>query len=90
MALRIAVNDELKNLDQFLSGVLGVLVPAGRVVIISFHSLEDRRVKQAFARWKGEGRVALVTPKALRPGTEEVERNPRSRSAKLRAAEKAA
>lgn len=90
MALRIAVNDELKNLDQFLSGVLGVLAPAGRVVIISFHSLEDRRVKQAFARWKGEGRVALVTPKALRPGAEEVERNPRSRSAKLRAAEKAA
>lgn len=90
MALRIAVNDELKSLDRFLAGVLSVLAPAGRVVIISFHSLEDRRVKRAFARWKGEGRARLVTPKAVRPAGEEVESNPRSRSAKLRGAEKAA
>lgn len=90
MALRIAVNDELKSLDQFLFGVLGILAPAGRVVIISFHSLEDRRVKQTFARWRGEGSARLLTPKVVRPGAEEVERNPRSRSAKLRAAEKAA
>jgi len=88
MALRLAVNAELENLDQFLERVLTVLRPGGRVVIVSFHSLEDRRVKQAFRRWQGEGRATVLTRKVVCPGEEEVRSNPRARSAKLRAAEK--
>ena len=88
MALRLAVNAELENLDQFLDRVLMVLRPGGRVVILSFHSLEDRRVKQAFRRWQDEGRATILTRKVVRPGEEEVQINPRARSAKLRAAEK--
>jgi 16S rRNA (cytosine1402-N4)-methyltransferase len=88
MALRLAVNAELDNLEQFLDRVLRVLRPGGRVVILSFHSLEDRRVKQAFRRWQGEGRASILTRKVVRPGDEEVQINPRARSAKLRAAEK--
>ncbi len=88
MALRLAVNAELENLEQFLDRVLAVLRPGGRVVILSFHSLEDRRVKQAFRRWQGEGRASILTRKVVRPGDEEVQINPRARSAKLRAAEK--
>ena len=88
MALRLAVNAELDNLDQFLDRVLLVLRPGGRVVILSFHSLEDRRVKQAFRSWQGEGRASILTRKVVRPGDEEVRINPRARSAKLRAAEK--
>lgn len=88
MALRLAVNAELDNLDQFLDRVLTVLRPGGRVVILSFHSLEDRRVKQAFRRWQGEGWANILTRKCVRPGDTEVQMNPRARSAKLRAAEK--
>jgi 16S rRNA (cytosine1402-N4)-methyltransferase len=88
MALRLAVNAELDNLDQFLDRVLTVLRPGGRVVILSFHSLEDRRVKQAFRRWQGEGWASILTRKCVRPGDTEVQMNPRARSAKLRAAEK--
>jgi 16S rRNA (cytosine1402-N4)-methyltransferase len=89
MALRLAVNAELENLDQFLAKVLAVLRPGGRVAIISFHSLEDRPVKQAFRRWQTEGRASVLTRRAVRPSEEEVGSNPRARSAKLRAAEKA-
>jgi len=88
MALRLAVNAELENLEQFLDRVLLVLRPGGRVVILSFHSLEDRRVKQAFRRWQDEGRASILTRKVVRPGDEEMQINPRARSAKLRAAEK--
>ncbi len=88
MALRLAVNAELENLEQFLHKVLTVLRPGGRVVIISFHSLEDRPVKQAFRRWQEEGRASILTRKVVRPGDEEVSTNSRARSAKLRAAEK--
>jgi 16S rRNA (cytosine1402-N4)-methyltransferase len=88
MALRLAVNAELENLDQFLEKVLNVLRPGGRVVVLSFHSLEDRRVKHAFRRWQGEGQATILTRKAVRAGEEEVRSNPRARSAKLRAAEK--
>lgn len=88
MALRLAVNRELENLEEFLDRVLGVLRPGGRVVILSFHSLEDRRVKQAFRRWLEEGRASILTRKVVRPGEEEVGNNPRARSAKLRVAEK--
>ncbi|MGH9451721.1 MAG: 16S rRNA (cytosine(1402)-N(4))-methyltransferase RsmH [Terriglobia bacterium] len=90
MALRLAVNHEMENLELFLSQALGVLAPQGRVAVISFHSLEDRRVKQAMVRWREEGRALILTRKAIRPGDEETRTNPRSRSAKLRAAEKPA
>ena len=90
LALRIAVNRELENLEQFLARVLAVLASGGRVVMISFHSLEDRRVKQAFVSWRGEGRARLLTRKVVRPGADELAANPRARSAKLRAAEKEA
>src|SRR5207302_4129808 len=82
-ALRIAVNDELGALDRFLAALPGCVKPGGRAAIISFHSLEDRRVKQAF-------RVREVwdalTRKPVQAGEDEVRRNPRARSAKLRAA----
>jgi 16S rRNA (cytosine1402-N4)-methyltransferase len=58
------------------------------VVILSFHSLEDRLVKRAFQGWQREGRARILTRKVVRPGEEEIRANPRSRSAKLRAAEK--
>lgn len=84
-ALRIAVNDELKWLDVSLSRLPGCLRAGGRIVAISFHSLEDRPVKQAF---QSDKRLSVLTPKPVRPGDEEVARNPRSRSAKLRAAQR--
>jgi 16S rRNA (cytosine1402-N4)-methyltransferase len=87
-ALRLAVNRELENLEQFLDRILSVLRPGGRVVILSFHSLEDRLVKHAFQRWQREGRARILTRKVVRPTEEEVQANPRARSAKLRAAEK--
>jgi 16S rRNA (cytosine1402-N4)-methyltransferase len=88
MALRLAVNHELENLQQFLDRVLLVLRPGGRVVILSFHSLEDRVVKHTFLLWKREGRATVLTRKVVRPGEDEIRTNPRARSAKLRAAEK--
>lgn len=82
-ALRIAVNDELSALEGLLAALPRCLKPGGRAVLISFHSLEDRRVKQAFAdreRWQ------VLTKKPVTAAEEEVRDNPRSRSAKLRAA----
>ena len=96
-ALRIAVNDELGVLDALLarigdearalaSGQPGRwLRPGARVAVISFHSLEDRPVKQAFARWVSEGWAQAVTSGAIAPSETEVRENPRARSAKLRA-----
>ena len=89
-ALRIAVNDELANLDKLLGAVESVLRPGGRAVIISFHSLEDGRVKRAFARLAGIGTGRVLTPKPITSSPPEIQRNPRSRSAKLRAVEKIA
>ncbi|HXJ95998.1 MAG TPA: 16S rRNA (cytosine(1402)-N(4))-methyltransferase RsmH [Terriglobia bacterium] len=88
MALRLAVNHELDNLEQFLARVLGVMSSGGRVAVISFHSLEDRMVKQSFATWQRDGRAKVLTRKVVRPGEDELSANPRSRSAKLRVAEK--
>ena len=87
-ALRIAVNNELENLKQFLAQVLDYLTLGGRLVIISFHSLEDRIVKRAFREWAREEKVRLLTKKPVIPTKEEVDQNPRARSAKLRAIEK--
>jgi 16S rRNA (cytosine1402-N4)-methyltransferase len=88
LALRLAVNRELENLERLLAKALDVLRPQGRLVIISFHSLEDRLVKRAFQRWQREGQARLLARKVVRPSREELDRNPRARSAKLRAAEK--
>ena len=87
MALRLAVNHELENLERFLARVPSVLATAGRLVVISFHSLEDRLVKQSMAAWRQERSAVILTRHVVRPDEDEVRRNPRSRSAKLRAAE---
>ena len=89
-ALRMAVNRELECLESLLAQALGVLKPGGRVVILSFHSLEDRLVKWAFKAWQREGRARILTRRVVRPSEAEIAANPRSRSAKLRAAERCA
>lgn len=85
MALRIAVNGELDALDQLLSDLPGLMKPQGVAAIISFHSLEDRRVKQAFLAWQQAGIAQRLTRKPVTASDEEMRANPRSRSAKLRA-----
>jgi 16S rRNA (cytosine1402-N4)-methyltransferase len=84
-ALRIAVNRELEELAASLPRAVGLLEPGGRVVVISYHSLEDRIVKRAF---REDERLRILTRKPLRPSEQEVARNPRARSARLRAAER--
>src|SRR5579864_3230254 len=102
-ALRIAVNDELEELDRGLASAERVLMPGGRLAVVSFHSLEDARVK-SFLRQRGGGAAAvsrhappapasppasfhLLARRAVRPGADEIARNPRARSARLRADE---
>jgi 16S rRNA (cytosine1402-N4)-methyltransferase len=95
-ALRIAVNGELDELAQLLDDAPGALAPGGRLVVITFHSLEDRIVKHRFRALAGQspetrGRtpvLRILTKRPLVAGDDEVGRNPRARSAKLRAAEK--
>ncbi|MGH7767922.1 MAG: 16S rRNA (cytosine(1402)-N(4))-methyltransferase RsmH [Candidatus Binatia bacterium] len=102
-ALRIAVNRELENLQGFLDDGYELLHPGGRMVIISFHSLEDRLVKQAFRKWSRScicppktpicrcgwsQKVELLTSSPITPSELEVRQNPRARSAKLRAVER--
>lgn len=89
-ALRIAVNDELGNVEKLLKILPGVLTVGGRACIISYHSLEDRRVKQAFAALAKAGTARLLTKKPVSASDREQSDNPRSRSAKLRAMEKIA
>lgn len=84
-ALRIATNDELKSLEIALRRLPDCLKPGGRLAIISFHSLEDRPVKEAF---RNDPRLTVLTKKPIRPSPEETERNPRARSAKLRVAQR--
>lgn len=102
-ALRLAVNHELDSLEQFLSLVLELLKPGGRVCTVAFHSLEDRIIKRTFREWaksctcpktipqcqcERQPRVRLITRRPLRPSPNEAETNPSSRSARLRVVEK--
>lgn len=84
-ALRIAVNRELEAVERALRELPGLLAPGGRIAIISFHSLEDRLVKEAF---RSDERLTVLTKKPLTASPAEVAANPRSRSAKLRVAER--
>lgn len=87
MALRAAVNDALGCLEKLLSMLPELLAGGGRAAVISFHSLEDRRVKRAFADLAATGRARLLTKKPITASAEQVRANPRSRSAKLRGME---
>lgn len=83
-ALRIAVNRELENVEHGLEGALSIGREGTMIAVISFHSLEDRIIKQTFKKWAAEGKGENLTKKVIKPHYEEVKRNPRSRSAKLR------
>jgi len=91
-ALRLAVNDELGALEEGLTAAFNHLKQGGRMVIITFHSLEDRVVKRSLQRWSQEGlgrqKLRIITRKPILPTAAECESNPPSRSAKLRVAEK--
>jgi 16S rRNA (cytosine1402-N4)-methyltransferase len=102
-AIRIAVNDELGQLDRFLEPAARSLRPGGRLAVISFHSLEDRRVKHTMRRLEGrcvcppglpecrcrpEAVLRVLTRRVVKPSTDEIAANPRSRSARLRVAER--
>jgi 16S rRNA (cytosine1402-N4)-methyltransferase len=89
-AIRIWVNQELEGLDAFLRRAAGVLAPEGRLVVVTFHSLEDRIAKHTLRALAAEGEIAIRTKRPVTPTEAETDRNPRSRSAKLRAAERAA
>ena len=83
-ALRMAVNDELNALTEGLDGAVEALERGGKVLVISFHSLEDRVVKNTFKKWVKEGKGRILTKKPITPSKEEIDENSRSRSAKLR------
>ena len=85
-AIRIWVNRELEDLDGFLTRAAGRLAPAGRLVVITFHSLEDRVVKHTLRTLQANGALTIRTKRPQVPTEAEIERNPRARSAKLRAA----
>ena len=102
-AIRVAVNDELGELERFLVDGWALLRPGGRMAVLAYHSLEDRLVKQAFRRWAAaclcppglarcacgwSARVRILTPRPLRPEAAELARNPRARSARLRVVER--
>ncbi|MBI2019895.1 16S rRNA (cytosine(1402)-N(4))-methyltransferase RsmH [Candidatus Daviesbacteria bacterium] len=83
-ALRIAVNDELNALKEGLDQVMTLMEENGQILVISFHSLEDRIVKNTFNNWEEEGLGKVVTKKPITPSNLELRENPRSRSAKMR------
>jgi len=87
-ALRIAVNDELINLEEAIPKALSAMIKGSRIAIISYHSLEDRIAKQTFRQFQKEGVCQILTPKPICPTPEEIMVNPRARSAKLRVAQK--
>ena len=82
------VNDEMGAIDSGVKGAISLLRRGGRICVISFHSIEDRAIKNIFKASAKEGVMNILTKKPVRPSIEEMRSNPRSRSAKLRAAEK--
>jgi 16S rRNA (cytosine1402-N4)-methyltransferase len=88
LALRIAVNREVEALGQFLSRTPATLISGGRLVVLSYHSGEDRLVKRAFQEGERQGTLRVLTRHVIQPKEEEISANPRSRSAKLRCAER--
>jgi len=88
LALRTAVNREEEELEQFLSWTPATLASGGRWIVLSYHSLEDRMVKRAFQKLEREKSFKILTKKVIQPDAAEIRRNPRSRSAKMRVAEK--
>ena len=90
LALRTAVNREEEELGQFLSRTPATMNSEGRMIVLSYHSIEDRLVKHAFQRLAREGSFRILTKKVIQPGAEEIRDNPRARSAKMRVAEKIA
>ncbi len=89
-AIRIWVNRELEGLDGFLTRAAARLAPGGRLVLLTFHSLEDRVVKHTFRALQAAGTITIRTKRPIVPSEAEIDRNPRARSAKLRAAERPA
>jgi 16S rRNA (cytosine1402-N4)-methyltransferase len=87
MALRIAVNGEMEELDALLESIPRLVQPGSRVVVLTFMSLEDRKVKQSFQAMARNGQARILTRHVVRPAFEEIRNNPPSRSAKLRAVE---
>lgn len=87
-AIRIFVNHELDDLQSLLNAARQIVKPGGRVVIISFHSLEDRMVKDAFRDGLKQGHYKVLTKKPVTATEQEIDSNPRSRSAKMRVAER--
>ena len=87
-AIRIWVNQELEGLDGFLMRAAARLAPGGRLVILTFHSLEDRVVKHTFRALQAASTIVIRTKRPVVPSESEIDRNPRARSAKLRAAER--
>lgn len=85
-AFRIYANGELENIEKAIANLHEVLKPGARIAIISFHSLEDRIVKQRFQSLAKEGKITITTKKPITASREEIQENPRSRSAKLRTA----
>jgi len=88
LALRIAVNREMEELGQFLSRTPATMISGARWVVLTYHSREDRMVKEAFREGERQGTLKISTKHVIRPGEEEERANPRSRSAKLRCAER--
>jgi len=88
LALRTAVNREEEELEQFLSWTPATLASGGRWIVLSYHSLEDRMVKRAFQKLEREKSFKILTKKVIQPDAAEIRKNPRSRSAKMRVAEK--
>jgi 16S rRNA (cytosine1402-N4)-methyltransferase len=88
MALRLKVNEEPEELDRLLEAGPDLLLPGGRMVVISFMSSDDRKVKERFRQLGREGEAAILTKRPLTPSPEETAQNPASRSAKLRALER--
>lgn len=86
-ALRIYINKELENLDMALTGAIRAIAHRGRLCVLSYHSLEDRLVKNFLREYSKRGRLRIITPHPVVPSKEEIRENRRSRSAKLRAAE---